>query len=698
MELFTEIFPIQLKSLPKFSTYSIATITSENKDKVGRKLQYQLQKNFSGHWYWDKVNKCLITDSPQQEAKFNDFIALLWQSKDDIFKNSLQSIVPNDKISPSHQGIADFVAHGLLADINPNIREILKKFIQNKGKYTITYECEKYGYVVNNHPSVSISLKSRLDYKETLKDYLSKIENKNEILGLHVTDITKPDFQSAMTITSIIGRLGENNNRQRLLSYSISDKMRRIITEANDQELIVETNNIYHYVVNALKIRVYNQDYERLKISEKLQITSDKRIEFLIPIIELIKKTNLVGNAYASSRHQHLFLTQDKLNYSPKLLFANNHQDNKNVFNSVKKFGVYKPSQNQKIRIGILNTVPNLNLDDLRSNIRKNLGKEGLGYELNLAGEENIHSLSRFNLESAIERLKERKPNIILAIIKGKIEGKNNERTLYEEFKHLTLKNDIPSQVIRPITINNQFALKNILLGILAKTGTIPYILAHPLKYADFVIGLDVSRQKKRALSGTINSAAMARIYFNNGELLRYSIRDAMLEGEIIPSHILQDMFPVKEFSNKTIIIHRDGRLPLQEKESLLAWGKDINATFYFVEIIKNGNPRLYAREDSKTKNAPKGSIFKLSETEAFLVSSDFSANMGTPRPLKIRTYPPFPLESALHSVLSLTLLHYGSERPPRLPVTTYYADKISTLASRGLRPQATDGSVPFWL
>ncbi|MGI0480857.1 Piwi domain-containing protein [Geminocystis sp. CENA526] len=701
MELFTEILPIVIESLPKLSTYSIETITPESKDKIGRKLHYQLQKQFLGHWHWDKINQCLITDSPQTQDKINDFIPQLWQSKDDIFKNSLQSIELNDKITPSSQGIADFVTHKLLGNININrqIREILAKSTQDKGKYIVTYECEKYGCVVNNHPSVSISLKSRLDYKGTLKDYLTKISSTDELIGLHVTDITKPDFQSAMTITSIVGKLGENNTRQRLLSYPLSAKMQDTINQADNDELVVKTENFYDYVVSALKIRVYNQDYDRLNVSEKLQITSEKRYEYVKEIFTLLKTTGLVFDNYSSTQKNHSFRTEKSIDYSPQLLFGNNHQDSKNVFNSAKKFGTYKPSQNKTIRIAILNTLPNLNLDTLKIGIRDNLGKNGLGYDLKLAGEEVINQPNRATLERSIELLKQQKPDIIVAIIAGKIDNKNSDWTLYDHFKHLTLKNDIPSQVIRPETINNQYALKNILLGILAKTGTIPYILANPIRYADLIVGLDVSRQKKATLQGTINAAAMARIYFNNGELLRYSIRDAMLEGEIIPTHILQDIFPVKEFSGKTIIIHRDGKLPYQEKESLLAWGKDIDATFYFVEIIKNGNPRLYAlNENNKVINAPKGSIFKLSDTEALLVSSDFPNTMGTPRPLKIRTHNPFPLKEALHSVLSLTLLHYGSERPPRLPVTTYYADKISTLASRGLRPHATDGTIPFWL
>jgi len=70
----------------------------------------------------------------------------------------------------------------------------------------------------------------------------------------------------------------------------------------------------------------------------------------------------------------------------------------------------------------------------------------------------------------------------------------------------------------------------------------------------------------------------------------------------------------------------------------------------------------------------------------------------ATPRPLRILAEPPFPLEHALHSVLSLTLLHYGSLRPPRLPITIHYSDKIAHMPLRGIKPKELEGSVPYWL
>jgi argonaute-like protein implicated in RNA metabolism and viral defense len=68
------------------------------------------------------------------------------------------------------------------------------------------------------------------------------------------------------------------------------------------------------------------------------------------------------------------------------------------------------------------------------------------------------------------------------------------------------------------------------------------------------------------------------------------------------------------------------------------------------------------------------------------------------PQPLRIRTEPPFGIDEGLNSVLSLTVLHYGSVRSPRLPVTIHYSDRIAYLTLQGIKPKNLDGKIPFWL
>ncbi len=697
--VFTEIFPIHLEALPELTLYQLKVNGSAPLNEIGRKVGYRLQTKFGNHWNWDKVEKYLITDCSQQvESSLSEVLQEIWKTstEEDILR-SLEKII---KVSPNHkasnQGIADFVASSLQNDFSRNIKKALEEYRREENTYYVHRRCDLRGWTVDNHPAISVSINSELEYKGDLRKYIAS-SGHNDLLGLHVKDKTKPSFQNSMKITGIVGKLGENNTRVRLLAFKPHPDMKRMIEQAPDDELVVKLNDKYHYVASALQIQIRNADYARFKISEKLQIPVLQRSEYIKKIASIIKSSGLTDRAYSTLTHPHLFLSKNDIGYDPKLKIGKDQVvPSESIYTSLKKFGMYKSTTNKQIRIGILNTAPQTSLNRLRINLRKELS-ENLQYELIQAIEKQISNPSRKVLESAIEEIAQKNPDIILGII-PKPDFDTDEWTPYDNFKHLTLKKDLQSQVIQPNNVNNHYIIGNVVLGILAKIGNIPYVLAEPITYADLVVGLDVARQKKRNRPGTMNSAGMARIYFANGEMMRYNIRETMLEGEIIPERILHDIFPQTEFTGKKILIHRDGELPDSEKEALMKWGNEIGATFYFVEVIKSGTPRLYAKNKEIVK-APKGSIFKLGETEALLVSSEFPAGFkATPQPIRVRTHHPFPLEHALHSVLSLTLLHYGSIRPPRLPVTTHYADKISSMAIKGLRPETLDGEIPFWL
>lgn len=258
----------------------------------------------------------------------------------------------------------------------------------------------------------------------------------------------------------------------------------------------------------------------------------------------------------------------------------------------------------------------------------------------------------------------------------------------------------IPSQVVTRSTMNNQFALTNIALGVLSKIGNVPFVLAEPLPYADIIVGIDIARRKKERLSGSINATAIARVYQGNGEFLQYTIYDAQLEGETIPSYVLQALFPRSVFAGKRVLVHRDGLFRGEEKQVLKEWARSLGAEFHLVELLKTGAPRFYGltTQSQGAQLPPKGSAFKLNDHEAFLVSSLPPFGSVTPYPLRIRAEAPFRIENALHSVLSLTLLHYGSLRQPRLPITIHYSDEIAYLALKGIRPKELEGTLPFWL
>jgi argonaute-like protein implicated in RNA metabolism and viral defense len=213
------------------------------------------------------------------------------------------------------------------------------------------------------------------------------------------------------------------------------------------------------------------------------------------------------------------------------------------------------------------------------------------------------------DFEKALETFRGEQPHILLTFLPDDLSDAEDEWSAYHHFKSLTISNDIAGQVVQQSTLENTYALDNITLGVLGKTGNIPFILAEPLEYADLVVGIDIARRRKERLAGSINATAIARIYFDNGEFLRYVIHDSPLEGETIPEHVLQSLFPVREFQGKRVVIHRDGYFRGEEKRDLTAWAEKIGAVFFLVEVLKTGTPRLYASHQGRTATSQRTGI-----------------------------------------------------------------------------------------
>jgi argonaute-like protein implicated in RNA metabolism and viral defense len=213
-------------------------------------------------------------------------------------------------------------------------------------------------------------------------------------------------------------------------------------------------------------------------------------------------------------------------------------------------------------------------------------------------------------------------------------------------------------------------------LGILAKGGNKPFIFAEHILGIDAIVGLDVARRKKKKGQGTINYAAGVRIYQSNGEFLKYKLTTSPLEGETIPGNILENL--LGDIKGKKVVIHRDGEFPQDEIKVLKEMGEKLGAKFYLVEVIKSGAPRIYSEK--------KGTWVKIKENEAYLLTT--RRTQGTPVPIIVRLpeiYEDFSIEDAVISITSMTLLHWGSIKPPRLPVTTHYADKIGQFLLEGI-------------
>lgn len=703
LQIFAEVFPVQTTTLPQLLAYKL-DVGGGDVNTIGGKLSYRLRKKLQGHWVW--TSNRLLTDAPHSQEEITKVVEELWAEQPDVFKD-LQGVTQDPSWRLISQAQAEFVARGLFADVDTEVRRILAEKAQDLGNARVERVYETRGWVVQGQPAMSISIFSHLLHKRDLKAFATQISKPEDLIGLWVADKTS---SLKGEIIAIAGRVDEH--RKRLLALTQREEMQDIIKRAPEDELVVRVSvdrNEYEYVVSALQLVLRTEDFGRFNVNSQqalkaLRIEPTLRSQLVKNICDLAKERNLVLNAYNSKEFPSLFLTAADVGFEPRLCFGGGQireYDEKTLLRALHEFGLYKRAErfqsNVPIRIGIINALDySVPLDGFLSKLQQELQR--LNFAIHLIREEKIPGVLRADLEKAIGSLQKGEPHILMAFLPDEYDEDEEEYGAYHHFKSLTVGKGIPSQVVYESTLNEKYAMANIVLGVLGKTGNIPFVLAEPLEYTDLVVGIDIARRRKERLAGTINATAIARIYFRDGEFLRYVIHDAPLEGETIPENVLQSLFPISEFKGKRVIIHRDGPFRGEEKQALKGWAQKIGAEFYPVEIIKRGTPRLYAIQRTKIQQPSKGDAFRLSGTEAFLVSSLPPFSNATPQPLRVRTEAPLTIEQAIHSILSCTLLHYGSLKPPKLPVTIHYSDRIARLALRGIKPKELEGNIPFWL
>lgn len=709
-----DIFPVNLKAIPELFAYTIKTV-NDDVSAIGGKLAYRLRNKFKGNWIW--CNGQIITDKITNNEAIKELLKQLWT--DEVMKD-VQDINPNIAWKPSVLEQSEFVARGLLANFHDEIRKILEPQKQSFGNIHIDRDYNIRGWVVNNIPAVSITISSNIFHTQLLNEFAATLENPQKLLGMLVV-VTSKNFKG--TIVEITGTVGEM--REWLLTKTNDEMTRNKIIDAPDDELTVKIEtrtSKYVYIASMLRPVVRMGDLEKFKVdpsrvAKALRFDPSVRYKIVRDIAAIGISYGILQDSFHSGILSQAFLMPDDIGFRPELRVGNNHihcTQGHRIYESLKVNGLFRRSNDfldkeHPIKIGIINALSQNSqqimlkfMHELKDAMEK-LNFSIQSVEVNGQRQQRIDKLTRADFEKAINTFESGKPNILLALFPGTAHQdeweEDEEVSMYHVFKSITMRFGFPSQVVFEDTLCNQYAMDNIVLGILAKTGNVPFVLAKPLPYADIIVGIDIARRAKQKLSGSVNATAITRIYVNDGQFLRYIIHDAPIEGETIPASILRSFFPCKEFQGKRVVIHRDGLFRGGEKVALKEWAKQIGAEFYLVEIIKTGSPRLYQSTVSSVIDRPqKGLAFKLSNTEAFLVSSLPPFKGSTPRPLHIRSESSLTIEQAIHSVMSLTLLHYGSVREPRLPVTIHYSDRIAELSLLGIKPIDLEGNIPYWL
>jgi len=316
---------------------------------------------------------------------------------------------------------------------------------------------------------------------------------------------------------------------------------------------------------------------------------------------------------------------------------------------------------------------------------------------------------AKARVEQAIDELLAIPADMVLTFLPQSDRHADNSEdgSFYAFISSRLLRRGIASQVIYEDTLkdanNHGNILNQVIPGLLAKLGNLPFVLDQPLELADYFIGLDISRTPKKKGTGSLNVCASVRLYDKQGEFIRYRLEDALTEGEEIDKRILERFLPATELSHKIVLIYRDGFFCGNEVKHLRERAKAIGSNFILVECIKSGIPRLYNFERSVLKAPTKGLALCLSSCEVILVTTEVkSERMGLPLPLRLRIIPDegqqVSLDALVEATLKLTLLHHGALKEPRLPVPLYGSDRIAYRRLQGISPGALDGDKQFWL
>ncbi len=691
--LFVEVFPVETS--PYLQAHNVQ-LSDGSAPKFGSKLAYRLRQKLAGCWVW--ADNRMLTDTPPEPMKLLMALDTIKEEQPKTY-GKLTLLEEDYAWQPTPEIIARFVIRGPLNALGETIGQALASTSARVGNARIERESQASTWVVNGEPAVSFSIVSHLIYATDLYTYALGIEKTSELVGLRVADMSST-MQGE--IVKVVG--GVNDHRERLLKLTQRETMRELLRAAPADDVVVKVKsgqNEYDYVASTLHVMIGIDNAQDFGISPQqaakvLRLKPAQRAQIIRQIADIAKRTQLVRNAYSTQNAPELFTTS-----APQIEIMLGSQrtrpyDVERLPQDLKANGPFWEHERFKqepIRVAILNTLTQMTADFLEA-MQRSIEKD-FHFRMEIVRERKVKVISRANIESAVRALQKETFDVLLVFLENQSDEDAEDAVGDRLVKAQTVGRGIPCLVVHEATLHSPDAMPHLITGIYARAGNLPYLLAEPLSYVDFVVGLDMFREQKK--SGEALTCA-ARIYRKDGALLVSQIVSAPLAPEEeIPYDALTSLFPEKLLGKKRVLIHNDGRFRREFLNILKRWGDEIGATLYPVEIMRRGVPRLYALANGKVDSPPYGATFRLNDHEAFVVVS-ISPEDATPQPLHIRTEPPLTIEQAIHSVMAFTTLHYGAFKTPKLPVTIHNTDYLRESFLRGITPEKLEGNLPYWL
>lgn len=729
MTALSEVFPLTIAK-PNLMGFRLTPGVDR---EVGNRLSFHFSRQFpnvvvvwSENSFW--VMGALNTELPNQQ-QWREALENIQKAVDE-FQHYYWSFqwIPHPQEKPA---IIAQLAYQILRVHRPFQLVSLPQDNKVKVKREVDFWPETIESQEKTQPALTFTIRSRLVFQGTLADFFESHPYRQEpeklLVGLKVQDI---DSGSIATIVGLAGTVGEH--RQELEEKATGATSKEALRNAPDNQPLVaikfgRKKQPYPYAMAALRPVVTAETASRLgvdygRLLKTTKITHQGRQKLLSDYKEQAA-TFLIGYGFElrkciNSYQQPVFFMPNKPVNETVLLFGKGVTHiQSDITKGLKEGGVYKHHRDFASQTS--NALPEIGIAALKLCDRKvgpfltELQKrleiykfqseviEKKAFPVKNTGDAE----TRVELEKIVNELVEVEPDIVLVFLPERDRNADNEQggSLYHQIYSQLLRRRIASQFIYDDTLNKQsrYVLNQVVPGILAKLGNLPFVLAEPLNTADYFIGLDISRSVKEKLPGTRSACASIRLYGQRGEFVNYQLESDLIEGEEIPLRFLEALLPQNKLGGQTVLVYRDGRFCGREVENFLARAKAIHAQLILVECRKSGIPRLYELNQRKITAPKKGLAMRMSPSEAILVTTEVPANVGLARPLRLTIRPEgkqVPIEEVVDTTLKLTLLHHGALKTPRLPMPLYGSDRMAYLRLKGIYPSILEGDRQFWL
>jgi hypothetical protein len=654
-----------------------------------------------GAWLW--LDGHLVTDVPPDPNALFTTIDRIRVADLELYA-PLQAIEDALGWQPSPLTVAEFVARGAFDALDLPLRQALNTVGAQLGpNVRLDREARATPWQVDGKPAVSLSISTRLLYDQTLLDYLGAHKPK-DVIGMTVTDFTSPSLRG-----EIVEHQGKLTAKQRkhLLSLTLRPAMRALIEAAPNTEHVFSVkvhHHTYDYIASALGLLVTRDNAARFgltmrQVDEVQRLKPSARAGLVRSASDVAKAQGLIGSAYTSANLPAAFR---RALVQPSIKLADNARRRYNasqIAYEVATHGVYArllPYHSAPIRVGVMNALA-ATTDDFMEALRRKL-KSDYKFDVTLQRERNIKVLSTPNIDAALKTFDKDPIDLLLVFLPNGV-----DESILQHIRDGVLARGLPCQLVYEGLFDDPENTPRLILAMLGKTGNLPYVLDEPIEGYDILCGFDCKIDKQL-------HAAM-RVYRADAALLRYALYsdDAPTSDEnMIPAACLATLLPLEEYGGKRALIHRPGPFSARELALFQTWSTAANMTFDLVEVYSYHAPRLYALDRKQITSAPLGSVFTLNDRECFYVATHAGPNfLAQPLHLRVlprigtptRTMPPLHIDKALDVLQLLTLMHYGTTNPPRLPVTLHQLeDSMKHIAADAPLAQLAYGVVPFWL